>query len=300
MIGFVFSGQGAQFAGMGRDLAEAVPAAMALFDRANEALDFDLKSACFNGPDEALVKSDVCQPAIFTMSMACLAAFQNANPGVKPACAAGLSLGEWTALCAAGVLKFEDALKILQMRGRWMQEACEANPGGMLSVMNAAPEQLQALCDAAGVGIANLNSASQVVLSGTKDGIEKAKALCAEQKIKSIPLQVAGAFHSPLMASAGEKLAAFIAGIPFAEPAFPVFANVTGQPHGADIRATMLRQITGTVRWADCVQNMIASGVSSFIEFGPGKVVSGLIGRINKDVKVQNIQDAASLAAIIL
>jgi len=300
MIGFVFSGQGAQFAGMGRDLAEADPVVMALYDRANETLGFDLKDACFNGPDEALKPSDVCQPAIFTTSMACLAAFQNAHPGVKPACVAGLSLGEWTALCVAGVLVFEDALKILQMRGRWMQEACEANPGGMLSVMNATPEQLQTISDATGVGIANLNSASQVVLSGSKEGIEKAKALCAEQKIKSIPLQVAGAFHSPLMAPAGEKLAAFIADIPFAEPAFPVYANVTGQPHGADIRGTMLRQVTGTVRWADCVQNMIASGVDSFIEFGPGKVVSGLIGRINKDAKVQNVQDAATLAALQL
>ena len=297
MIGFVFSGQGAQFAGMGGDLAKADPALMAMYDRANDALGFDLKAACFDGPAETLTRSDVCQPAIFTTSMVCAAAFMKARPNARPGCLAGLSLGEWTALHAAGVLNFEDALKILQARGRFMQEACEASPGGMLSVMGATPEQLQSLCDAAGVGVANINSSAQVVLSGARDAVEKAKALCAGQKIKAIPLQVAGAFHSPLMAPAAEKLAAFLAGVPFAAPAVPVYANVTGKPHGADIRGAMLNQVTGTVRWLDGVQNMIASGVTSFIEFGPGKVLAGLIGRIDKNVKTFNVQDAASLEA---
>jgi len=303
MIGFVFSGQGAQFVGMGKDLAEADPAVMALYDRANEVLGFDLKGVCFDGPAEALTKSDVCQPAIFTTSMACLAAFKKAHPQVAASCLAGLSLGEWTALCVADVLSFEDTLKILQARGRFMQEACDANPGGMLSVMNATDEQLAALCDAAGITIANINSSAQVVLSGAKDGIEKAKVLCAEQKIKAIPLQVAGAFHSPLMTPARNKLATFFAETNFAAPTTTVYANVTGKPHeacGYVVRDTMLLQVTNTVRWADCVQNMIASGVNSFIEFGPGKVLSGLIGRINKDVKVQNVQDAATLAALSL
>ena len=303
MIGFVFSGQGAQFAGMGKDLAEADPAVMALYDRANEVLGFDLKGVCFDGPAEALTKSDICQPAIFTTSMACLVAFEKAHPQVAAGCFAGLSLGEWTALCAADALIFEDTLKILQARGRFMQEACDANPGGMLSVMSATEEQIKALCDAAGITIANINSPVQVVLSGAKEGIEKAKALCAEQKIKAIPLQVAGAFHSPLMKPARDKLAAFFAETKFTAPATPVFANVTGKPHepcGYVVRDTMLLQVTNTVRWADCVQGMIAGGVDSFIEFGPGKVVSGLISRINKDVKVQNVQDAATLAALQL
>ena len=303
MIGFVFSGQGAQFAGMGRDLAEANPDIMALYDRANEVLDFDLKAACFDGPAEALTRSDVCQPAIFTTSMACLTAFQKANPSTQPACFAGLSLGEWTALCAAGVLGFDDTLKILQARGRWMQEACEANPGAMLSTLNASPDQLAAICADTGAVLANLNSPTQTVLSGAADAIEKAKALCAEQKIKAIPLQVAGAFHSPLMTPARDKLAVFFVDYQFAAPTGTVYSNVTGKAHevsGYVIRDTMLLQVTSTVRWLDCVQGMIASGVDSFIEFGPGKVLSGLIGRIDKTVKVQNVQDAATLAALQL
>ena len=303
MIGYVFSGQGAQFAGMGKDLAEADPDIMALYDRANEVLGFDLKAVCFEGPAEALTKSDVCQPAIFTTSMACLAAFKKAHPAVTAECLAGLSLGEWTALCAAGVLGFEDTLKILRARGTFMQEACDANPGGMLSVMGATDEQLAGLCEAAGISIANINSSAQVVLSGAKDGIEKAKALCAEQKIKAIPLQVAGAFHSLLMKPAREKLAELFASFEFAKPEITVYANYTGKPHepcGYLVRDAMLLQVTGTVRWADCVQNMIAAGVTSFIEFGPGKILSGLIGRIDKNAKVQNVQDAASLAALQL
>ena len=303
MIGFVFAGQGAQFAGMGRDLAEADPDVMALYDRANETLGFDLKAACFEGPAEALTKSDTCQPAIFTTSMACLAAFRKAHPKAAPSCLAGLSLGEWTALCAAGALSFEDTLKILQARGRFMQEACEANPGGMLSVLNASTGQLDALCEAAGVNVANINSAAQVVLSGAKDAVEKAKNLCTEQKIKAVPLQVAGAFHSPLMIPARDKLAVFFVDCEFNVPSAPVYANVTGKPHepiSHVIRDTMLLQVTSTVRWADCVQNMIASGVRSFIEFGPGKILSGLIGRVDKTVSAQNVQDAASLAALQL
>ena len=301
MIGFVFSGQGAQFAGMGRDLAEADPDVMAIYDRANEALGFDLKAACFDGPAEALTKSDVCQPAIFTTSMACLAAFKKARPDITPACLAGLSLGEWTALCVGGVLGFDDTLKILQARGRFMQEACDAAPGGMISVMGATQEQLDALCAGAGITISNLNAPGQTVLSGAKEGVEKAKALCAEQKIKAIPLQVAGAFHSPLMKPARDKLAAFLAETEFASPALPIYSNVTGKPHesaGYLVRDAMLLQVTETVRWADCVQGMMDSGVTAFYEFGPGKILSGLIGRISKEAKVQNIQDRATLESV--
>ena len=302
MIGFVFSGQGAQFAGMGRDLAEADPDVMALYDRANDVLGFDLKAACFDGPAELLTRSDTCQPAIFTTSMACLAAFKKARPNVAPACLAGLSLGEWTALCAAGALAFDDTLKILQARGRFMQEACDATPGGMLSVMNATPAQLEALCAETGVNTANINSPAQVVLSGARDAVEKARELCAARKIKAVPLQVAGAFHSPLMTPARGRLAVFFAETQFGIPDPPVYANVTGKPHepaGYLVRDAMLLQVTSTVRWLDCVQNMIAAGVTSFIEFGPGKTLSGLIARISKDVKAHSIQDTATLAAYV-
>ncbi|MCL1888706.1 MAG: ACP S-malonyltransferase, partial [Kiritimatiellaeota bacterium] len=157
-----------------------------------------------------------------------------------------------------------------------------------------------ALCADAGVAVANLNSPAQTVLSGTKDAIEKAKALCVERKIKAVPLPVAGAFHSPLMEPARERLAALLADVPFAAPTVPVYSNVTGKPHGADIRDAMLRQVTGAVRWQDCVRNMMAAGVTRFIEFGPGKVLSGLIARIDKDARTANVQDAASLGALQL
>lgn len=300
MFACVFAGQGAQFVGMGKDLAGSDPAIMALYDSANEVVGFDLKKICFEGPIEALTHSDNCQPAVFVTSMACYAAFKTKYPAVTLGCRAGLSLGEWTALCASGVLDFPTTLRILQKRGRWMQEACDANPGGMLSVMNASEEQLLAICDATGLSIANLNTPTQTVLSGDSDGIEKAKALCAEHKLKAIPLQVAGAFHSTLMASAREKLAHYLEDIPFNPPDILVYSNVTGRPHslnGGEIRELMLEQVTSPVRWVDCVRHMINAG-HSFIEFGPGKVLSGLISRTDKAANVQNVQDLPSLNAL--
>ena len=293
----VFAGQGAQVPGMGKDLAADADVA-ALFSRADAVLGFDLAKVCFEGPAEELTKSNVCQPAIFTVSVAAFRAFQKRCPHVSFGAAAGLSLGEWTALHVAGALDFESALKVLEARGRFMQQACEEQPSGMVSIMGATPEQLQAICDKAGITVANINSDAQVVLSGRKDGVALAAQAAGELGVKAIVLNVAGAFHSPLMASARAKLAAVLDGVTFQAPQMPVLANVSGALHSADpaaIKDAMLRQVTESVRWADCIKAAIGAGGKSFVEFGPGKVLSGLIKRIDKGVNTLNVQDVPSL-----
>ncbi len=294
----VFAGQGAQSVGMGKDLAATDAAILALFDRANQVLGFDLKKVCFDGPVEDLTRSNYCQPAIFVTSVACYTAFVKRYPAAQFQMAAGLSLGEWTALHVAGVLDFDSTLRVLEARGRFMQQACEEQAGGMISVMSATMDQLREICDKAGIGMANINSDAQVVLSGRKEGVAEAEKLAAAAGLKSMVLNVAGAFHSPLMASARERLGTVLQSITFNPPRLPVLANVTGQLHPADgqaIRETMLRQVTESVRWADCVRTAMGANVRTFVEFGPGKVLSGLIKRIDKQNTTTNVQDAASL-----
>lgn len=293
----IFAGQGAQVPGMGKDLAEDAEIG-ALFARANTVLGFDLAKVCFEGPAEALTKSNVCQPAIFTVSVAAFRAFQKRCPHVAFKMAAGLSLGEWTALHVAGVLDFDSALKVLEARGRFMQQACEEQESGMVSIMGATSEQLQTICDKAGITVANINSDAQVVLSGLKTGVATAATVAGELGVKAIPLNVAGAFHSPLMASARTKLAAVLDSVTFHSPKMPVLANVSGALHSSDpaaIKDAMLRQVTESVRWCDCVKFAIGTGVKDFVEFGPGKVLSGLIKRIDKSVNTVNVQDVPSL-----
>lgn len=293
----IFAGQGAQVPGMGKDLSVDAEIA-ALFTRANEVLGFDLAAVCFDGPAEALTKSNVCQPAIFTVSVAAFRAFQKRSPQVAFKMAGGLSLGEWTALYVAGVLDFESTLKVLESRGRFMQQACEEQESGMISIMGATPEQIKMICDKAGITVANINSDAQVVLSGLKTGIATAAQTAGELGVKAIVLNVAGAFHSPLMASARTQLAAVIEGVPFHSPKMPVLSNVSGCLHGSDpaaIKDAMLRQVTESVRWCDCVRCAIHAGAKNFVEFGPGKVLSGLVRRIDKTVGTFNVQDAASL-----
>ena len=298
----VFAGQGAQVPGMGRDFAEADPELMQLFDRANDVLGFDLKTICFEGPAEELTKSNVCQPAIFVTSYAAFLALQKRRPTAF-SCAAGLSLGEWGALCAAGVLDFESTLKVLEARGRFMQEACEATPSGMIAIVGATPEQLEALCAKTGCTVANVNSAAQQVLSGSKDAIAAAAAVAKELGVKrAIPLATAGGFHSKFMAPAREKLAPVLDTITFSAPKFPVLSNVTGAPHASDpgaIKALMLEQVTGTTNWAADVAAAKALGATRFVEFGPGKVLSGLIKKIDPALTTANVADLASLEATL-
>lgn len=296
----IFAGQGAQIPGMGKDFAEADPEVMALFDKANEVLGFDLKKICFEGPAEELTKSNVCQPAIFVTSYAAYLSLQK-KKAVAFDCAAGLSLGEWGALCAAGVLDFDSTLKVLEARGRYMQEACEATPSGMIAIVGASADQLKALCEATGCTVANINSSAQQVLSGSKDAIAAAATKAKGLGIKrAIPLATAGAFHSPFMQPAREKLAAVLDTIEFKAPKFPVLSNVTGEPHSSDpavIKATMLEQVTGTTNWAKDVETAKAMGSTTFVEFGPGKVLSGLVKKIDASLNTLNVGDMASLEA---
>ena len=298
----MFAGQGAQTPGMGKDFAEADAEAMALFDKANAVLGFDLKKICFEGPAEELTKSNVCQPAIFVTSYAAYRAFQKKRP-TSFACAAGLSLGEWGALCAAGVLDFDATLTVLEARGRFMQEACAATPSGMIAIVGASADQLKELCEKTGCTVANINSAAQQVLSGSKDAVAQAAAVAKELGIKrAIPLQTAGAFHSPFMAPAREKLAPVLDAIAFHAPQFPVLSNVTGQPHSSDpgaIKALMLEQVTQTTNWAADVEAAKALGCTRFVEFGPGKVLSGLIKKIDAALVTTNVSDLAALDATV-
>lgn len=295
----IFAGQGAQTPGMGADLAQD-PDIAALFTRANAALGFDLAKICFEGPADELTKSNICQPAIFTVSYAAFTALQKKRPTAFAA-AAGLSLGEWSALCAAGVLDFDATLTVLEARGRFMQEACEATPSGMIAIVGATPAQLDDLCAQTGCTPANINSAAQTVLSGDKAQIaaaaETAKALGIK---RAIPLQTAGAFHSKFMQPAREKLAPILDGLTFHAPTMPVLSNVTGRPHSSDpgeIKALMLRQVTETTRWADDVASAKALGGTRFVEFGPGKVLSGLVKKIDAALATLNVADVPSLDA---
>jgi [acyl-carrier-protein] S-malonyltransferase len=287
---------------MGRDFAEADAETMKLFDTANSVLGFDLKKVCFEGPAEELTKSNICQPAIFVTSYAAFLALQK-KKAVSFACAAGLSLGEWGALCAAGVLDFDSTLKVLEARGRFMQEACELEPSGMIAIVGASAEQLSALCEKTGCTVANINSSAQQVLSGSKDAIASAAVVAKELGIKrALPLATAGAFHSRFMAPAREKLAPVLDGIEFKAPKFPVLSNITGKPHSSDpgeIRAMMLEQVTGTTNWAADVETAKSLGCDRFVEFGPGKVLSGLIKKIDPALTTLNVADMASLDATV-
>ena len=293
----LFAGQGAQYVGMGQDLLDD-PDAVSYFATAGKVLGYDLAKVCFEGPIEELTRSDRCQPAIFVVSAACFSAFRRKNPGCSFDAYAGLSLGEWTALWAAGVLDFENTVRVLEARGRFMQEACEANPGGMVSVMSLPMEAVEKIAADCGLHISNVNSQSQINLAGAKDRVERAVGEAKAAGGKAIMLNVAGAFHSPFMEPARKRLAEVIADIPFAAPKTPVFSNATGRLHETDggaIRQAMLDQVTGTVRWLDCI---LASGAHTLIEFGPGKVLSGLARRIDRANVVANVQDRTTLDAV--
>ena len=292
----VFPGQGSQVVGMGKDLAEAIPECKALFDRANEILGYDLAEICFEGPQEELNKSNHAQLGIFVTSAAAFKAME-LRDSVEYDVLAGHSLGEWTALYAAGVVSFDDTIKILKARGEFMQAACEENPGAMLAVMNVDGEVLVQIAEKAGCYVANFNSLGQTVLSGTAAAIDKAEELCKEAGAKrSVRLPVAGGFHSPLMQPAAEKMAQFLADIELSAPSVPVFSNVTADVHAADVICeNMVQQITSSVQWVASIQKMADDGVEEIVECGPGKVLAGLIKRIDKALTVRNIGSLADI-----
>jgi len=294
----VFAGQGAQAVGMGRDLAEQYPECRALFEKADGVLGYSLSGICFDGPMEELTRADRCQPAVFTVSMACYAALMKEAPGISFAGAAGLSLGEWTALCAAGAVSFEQALEILAARGRFMQEACDERPGGMVSVIGLSLETARQVAASAGVEVANINSPEQVVLSGEKSRIPAAENAAKQGGAsRTVVLNVAGAFHSSLMGSAARKLEEKLRSVSFSPPAMPVVSNVTGRPHesAAAMGPAMVRQVTSSVQWVDTVRWFQEQGVAEYVECGPGRVLAGLIKRIDRNAIVHSIQDVSSL-----
>jgi [acyl-carrier-protein] S-malonyltransferase len=294
----VFAGQGAQFVGMGRDLAERFPECREAFDTADRVLGYPLSRTCFEGPVEALTRSDRCQPAIFVTSVACWRALLARAPGLDYVGAAGLSLGEWTALCVAGMVSFEDALRTLEARGRFMQEACEETRGGMVSVIGLDARRIGEICQATGVEVANLNSPEQTVLSGPVEAIAGAENLAKQSGAKrTVILNVAGAFHSRLMASAGRRLEDVLRDLRIEAGTRPVVANVTGTPHGApaEVRREMVRQVTSPVQWVSCVEWFRRAGVTEYIELGPGRVLAGLIKRTDPSAKLLSVQDCDTL-----
>jgi [acyl-carrier-protein] S-malonyltransferase len=298
----LFAGQGSQTVGMGRDICERFEVARYLFARANEVLGRDLQKICFEGPEDVLTKTDNAQPAIFLTSMACLAALKAQLPDLKFDATAGLSLGEFTALTAADACSFDDGLRMVQMRGRFMQEACDATDGGMASILNLDDAVLAEVCREADVDIANLNCPGQTVISGQKDKIAKAVELAKARGAKrAIPLVVAGAYHSRLMETAKKKVADALATLPMREPKVPVVSNVTARPAAsvAEAKDLLVRQVVSPVRWSDSMQWLISQGFTRFIELGPGNVLAGLMKRINKDVEMLSVSDGATLEVTV-
>jgi [acyl-carrier-protein] S-malonyltransferase len=298
----LFAGQGAQFVGMGRDLATQFPSAQAWFDRANAALGYDLAKVCWEGPESELTRTEHAQPGIFLVGWIAFELLKERVPGLTYAATAGLSLGEFTALAAAGVMRFEDALRVVRQRGQFMQEACEATKGGMAAIIGLDEAKTREACAEAGVELANLNCPGQIVISGPADRMDKAcEAAKAKGAKKAMPLPVAGGYHSQLMASAQPKLEGALRGVSLQAPAVTVVSNVTAQPHGgpADIAPLLVRQVTSPVRWEDSMRGLLGQGYTRFIELGPGKALSGFMKRIDGSAQMLNVGDAASLEATV-
>jgi len=287
---------------MGRDLASQFPAAKVLFDKSREILGFDLDRICFDGPEEELTRTQNAQPAIFLTSWIALQLLQEQKPDFCFHATAGLSLGELTALTAAGTFSFEDGLRIARQRGRFMQEACEATHGTMAAVLGLDAAALREVCAAADVDMANLNCPGQIVISGET---EKIATACEQAKAKgakrAVLLPVAGAYHSRLMAGAQPKVRAMLDGIALRAPSVPVISNVTALPHGGpeEIRQGLTAQVISPVRWEESVRYLLAQGFRRFIELGPGTALSGFVKRIDKTAVILNVADVPSLQATV-
>ncbi|MCX6959452.1 MAG: ACP S-malonyltransferase [Verrucomicrobia bacterium] len=299
----LFSGQGAQAVGMGKDLASAYPVAGDLFREADEILGYSLSRIAFEGPAEELTRTSVCQPALYTHGLALLAVLREKFPALTFDAAAGLSLGEFTAHSAAGAFDFETGLRLVDQRSRFMQKACEATEGGMAAIIGADEQGVRDLAAAADVDVANFNSPGQIVISGEKAKIALAVGMAKEFGArKAVELSVAGAFHSRLMEPAYQRLSAVLAETPIVMPSVPVVSNVDALPAGTPdaIRKALADQVTGSVCWTASIEYMIDHlGITRFLELGPGGVIAGLVGRIRKGTEIISISDAVSLEAAL-
>ena len=298
----LFAGQGAQAVGMGKDFTEKFTSAKNWFDHANAALGYDLASICFNGPEPELTKTENAQPGIFLVSWVAFKLLKEHVPSLKFGATAGLSLGEFTALAAAGAMSFEDGLRVVRQRGRFMHEACDATRGGMAAVIGLEEAPTREVCAETGVALANLNCPGQLVISGEAEKITRAVELAKARGAKrALPLPVAGAYHSPLMASAQSKLQAELGKIKISQPAVPAISNVTAQPHGApeQISAWLVEQVTSSVFWEKSMRYLLAQGFTRFIELGPGTALSGFMKRIDKHAQMLNVADVESLEATV-
>jgi [acyl-carrier-protein] S-malonyltransferase len=303
-VAFLFPGQGSQFVGMGKQLAEQEPLARAIFEKADQRLQMELTKIIFEGPEEVLKKTEYTQPALLTVSTAVLEVFK--QQGIKADYAAGHSLGEYSALVAAGSIAFEDAVFAVRNRGLLMEEAVPAGVGTMAAIIGFEQNRLEQITGEVSeslesVQVANLNCPGQIVISGTVKGVEEASRIAKEEGAKVIPLQVSGPFHSSLMKPAAEKFKEILSQISIHDVKTPVIANVTAKEvtSGKEIKEKLIEQLYSPVRWEETVRELIDAGVDTFIEIGPGKVLSGLVKKVNRRATVLAIGDMESMKAAL-